>query len=47
MEALKVANSIKYSGCDNETIGLIKTPVTKSSENDYQRKWKYFQKSFY
>ena len=44
MEALKVTNSIKYSGCDNETIGLIRTPVTKSPENDYQRKWEYFQK---
>ena len=35
-------NSTKYPGCDKETIGLISAPVTKSSENDYQRKWKYF-----
>ena len=42
LEVLKVANSTRYPDCDNETINLISSPVKKSSENDYQRKWKYF-----
>ena len=42
LEVLKVANSSKYPDCDDETINLISSPVKKSSESDYQRKWKYF-----
>ena len=42
VEVLKVASSFQFPDCDPQTINLITGPVRKSSEADYQRKWKFF-----
>ena len=42
VEVLKVANNAQFPNCDQQTISLITGPIRKSSEADYQRKWKFF-----
>ena len=42
VEVLKAANNAQYPECDEQTIHLMSVPVMKSSEEDYQRKWKFF-----
>ena len=44
LEVLKLAYKTKYPGCDTDTINLMSTPIKKSSESDYQGKWKQFLK---
>ena len=44
VEVLKAASTAQFPECDQETINLIASPVKKSSEDDYQRKWKFFLK---
>ena len=44
LEVLKLAYKTKYPGCDKDTINLMSTPIKKSSESDYQGKWKQFLK---
>ena len=47
VEVLKAATSFQFPDCDPQTINLITGTVRKSSEDDYQRKWKFFLEYVY
>ena len=42
MEILRAANGSAFPECDKLTINLMTETIKKSSEGDYQRKWKTF-----
>ena len=42
MEILRAANGSAFPECDELTINLMTETIKKSSEGDYQRKWKTF-----
>ena len=42
LEILRAANGSAFPECDDLTISLMTETIKKSSEGDYQRKWKTF-----